>query len=206
MAAAAAIIVPFAPFAVAPPAQALPIPSCSEQLATLAAATGGVVPPGLAAQCDAAQAAEFAHPPSAQQPAQQPAGPPAAPPPGPCVMPHLGPTGPVNGDCGYQAAQCGVAALTGVGACAGGMPAAGPAPTGPTGPATGLQGPGPGPNNPANVSPAPGLNQINSGQPVQAPPECANLDYFIVNRIMCEQMGAPLPPGYTYGMNDTPPA
>jgi hypothetical protein len=26
-----------------------------------------------------------------------------------------------------------------------------------------------------------------------------------VNRIMCEQMGAPYPPGYTPGMNDTPP-
>ena len=125
-----------------------------------------------------------------------------------------GPCGPnvalgINGTCGFQAAQCGV----------GGVDRRRPLPRrAPTRennfqrhrrghPAPGIPAGGlPQIPGPAVVPQAPGLNQINNGQPVQAPPECANLDYFIVNRIMCEQLGSPIPPGYTYGMNDTPPA
>jgi hypothetical protein len=154
----------------------------------------------------------------AAQPAQQ--SQPAVPPPaGPCVpKPYIGPNGPVNANCGQTYGECGDSLLTGVGSCAGGAPAAGtpagggaPAAGGGTPAAGGTPGglPGgtlglPGGGAPAPGG-APGGGLPSDGKPVTADPQCANLDYFIKFRITCEQNGAPYPPGYTPGMNDTPP-
>jgi hypothetical protein len=183
------------------PPMAQAIPSCAEQLNMVAAATGSVVPPDIMAQCQAAMAnpqyqqqhqQPTQHQPTQQQPQQGPL---------PCTPAAPG----VNGNCGFTYAQCGVGALTGVGPCPAGLsPGVGapapviqaPAPVG------GAPIPGGGAPNPADV---PAVAPPITGPPMHAPPECANLDYFIQYRIMCEQNGAPYPPGYTPGMNDTPP-
>lgn len=149
------------------------------------------------------------------QPAQQ--SQPAAPPPaGPCVpKPYIGPNGPVNANCAQTYNECAESILlTGVGSCAGGAPSAG-TPAGGGAPAAGGGTPAAGgtpggtPGLPGRGAPAaggaPGGGLPSDGKPVTANPQCANLDYFIKFRISCEENGAPYPPGYTPGMNDTPP-
>jgi hypothetical protein len=120
----------------------------------------------------------------------------------PVPIPALG----INADCGYQAAQCGVSALTGVGPCPGGMPAAVPGTPG------GGPGGGPGlqiPQIPATQQ-TPGLPQMqipamvpqapapNDGPPID-PGQCANLDYYIQYKLSCAAI-APPPPGFHLGM------
>lgn len=113
----------------------------------------------------------------------------------PVPIPALG----INADCGQASNQPGLCRLTGV--CAPGGATAAPRLPAVSAPAT--QAPqaqeGLGPPEPSPLGPP------FTGPPMHAPPECANLDYFIQYRIMCEQNGAPYPPGYTPGMNDTPP-
>jgi hypothetical protein len=176
-----------------PTAQAIPIPSCSEQLAELQARLGQAVPlpAGMAAACDAQQQQEFA---KAGQP--QPTQKPAAPPPPPSGPLPCTPAAPgVNGNCGFTYSQCAVGALTGVGPCPEG--AAGPPPQAPPQPALAPPTPpaapptGPEINVPAAPSP-------NDGQPVD-PGQCTNLDYYVKFKLYCATVGPP-PAGWHPGM------
>jgi hypothetical protein len=191
----------FAPFTVLAAPTAHAIPSCAEQLQELAARLGKTVDPAIMAQCQAAMAnpqyQQQHQQPTQQQPTQQ------QPQQGPLPCTPAAPG--VNGNCGFTYAECGLGALTGVGPCPAGLPPGAPPPAAPGAPPPAAPGAPPPAAPPAPVE-VPQAPLPNTGPPMHAPPECANLDYFIQYRIMCEQNGAPYPPGYTPGMNDTPPA
>jgi hypothetical protein len=210
-AAAAILMAPFTVFATVPPAQALPIPSCSEQLAELQARLGAAgiapapLPPGMAAQCDTQQQQEFAKAGQQPQPMQKPAAPPP-PPSGPLPCTPASPG--VNGNCGFTYAQCAVGALTGVGPCPAGNPGV-PPPAAPQlpdmGPPTPPAAP-PGPN-PADV-PAFTPIPMPGGPPLQMdtgpvanwtegnPADCANAIYAAHFNMFCATaIGGPYPLG-----------
>ena len=178
-----------------PTAQAIPIPSCSEQLAELQARVGQAVPlpPGMAAACDAQQQQEFAKA-GQQQPTQKPAAPPP-PPSGPLPCTPAAPG--VNGNCGFTYAQCGVGALTGVGPCPEGLPpGAAPPPPPPQVIAT-----PPGPQQmqgiPPGVVDVPAAPAPNTGPPLD-PGQCVNLPYYQEFQFYCATVGPP-PPGWQPG-------
>jgi hypothetical protein len=224
MAAAAAIGIGVAPFAAAPSAHAIPSAACQLEVLQQGVRQNRVMSPAeinaALAACDPQGSQPAQRTQSAQQ--QKPAAPPPQPGtgPGPCVpKPYIGPNGPVNANCGQTYGECvGDPLITGV-ACSGvpvdnapaagtpaggGAPAAGggtPAAGGTPGGTLGLPGGG----APAAEG-APGGGLPSDGKPVTADPQCANLDYFIKFRITCEENGAPYPPGYTPGMNDSPPS
>jgi hypothetical protein len=107
----------------------------------------------------------------------------------PVPIPALG----INADCGYAATQCGVAALTGIGGCAGGMPAVRPGAAGgglPTIPAFAPPTPPPMnlPPNPVPVQlPAEPSQNFQTGQ------QCSNDPAFYASH----SLSCPTMPGFT---------